>query len=188
MRGLARAVRRAAPRPAAFLDRDGTINVKAPEGDYVTAPDQVRLLPTAATAVRRLNDHGALVIVVTNQRGIALGRMTGEDLDRVHQRLQDLLSEQAGARVDAFFACPHDHGQCDCRKPQPGMLRAALRVFPDIDVDGSVMIGDAPSDVAAGERAGVAGLQIGRDAPDLDLAVASAIERGLLATTEPARV
>lgn len=177
-----------ARRPAAFLDRDGTVNVKAPEGDYITSPDQLRLLPEAAAAVRRLNDLDALVIVVTNQRGIALGRMTGEDLAGVHTRLQELLAEQAGAHVDAFFACPHDHGECDCRKPAPGMLRAALEAFPDIAVDRSVLIGDAPSDVAAGERAGVTALQIGPDAPDLNLAVARAIERGLLASDEPARV
>jgi D-glycero-D-manno-heptose 1,7-bisphosphate phosphatase len=174
-------------RPTAFLDRDGTVNVKAPEGDYITAPDQVRLLPAAAAAVRRLNDLDALVVIVTNQRGIALGRMTGDDLAGVHRRLQELLDEQAGAHVDAFFACPHDHGECDCRKPQPGLLQAALSAFPDIDVGRSVLIGDAPSDVAAGERAGVAALQIGRDAPDLNVAVARAVEAGLLVTGAPAR-
>jgi D-glycero-D-manno-heptose 1,7-bisphosphate phosphatase len=177
---------RAVARPAAFLDRDGTINVKAPEGDYITAPDQVRLLPAAAAAVRRLNDLGALVIVVTNQRGIALGRMTGEDLTGVHERLQALLAEQAGAHIDAFFACPHDRGQCECRKPEPGMLRDAMHAFPDIDAGRSVLIGDAPSDVAAGQRAGLAALQIGRDAADLSAAVTRAVDNGLLAISEPA--
>jgi D-glycero-D-manno-heptose 1,7-bisphosphate phosphatase len=180
-------VRGVTHRPAAFLDRDGTINVKAPEGDYITAPEQVRLLPAAALAIRRLNDLGALVIVVTNQRGIALGRMTGDDLAGVHRRLEVLLAERAGAHIDAFFTCPHDHGQCECRKPQPGMLRDAMCAFPDIDVDRSVLIGDTPSDVAAGERAGVAALQIGRDAADLGTAVAHAVRDGLLGTSEPAR-
>ncbi len=174
-------------RPAAFLDRDGTINVKAPEGDYITAPDLVRLLPAAAAAVRRLNDLGALVLVVTNQRGIALGRMTAGDLAGVHRRLQELLAKEAGAHVDAFFACPHDHGECECRKPQPGMLRDAMCAFPDIDAGRSVLIGDAPSDIAAGERAGLPAVQIGRHAADLGAAVAQAVDRGLLTTTGPSR-
>jgi D-glycero-D-manno-heptose 1,7-bisphosphate phosphatase len=174
-------------RGAAFLDRDGTINVKAPEGDYITAPEQVRLLPGAAAAVRRLNDLGALVVVVTNQRGISLGRMTAGDVQDVHARLSGLLAGQAGAHVDAFFVCPHDHGQCDCRKPHPGLLRAAVRRFPKIDVDGSILIGDAPSDVAAGERFGVRSLQLGRDAADLAEAVQYAVRAGMIATAEPVR-
>jgi D-glycero-D-manno-heptose 1,7-bisphosphate phosphatase len=154
-------------RAAAFLDRDGTINVKAPEGEYVTHPDRVRLLPGAARAVRRLNDLGALVIVVTNQRGIALGRMTEGDLHQVHARLTALLADEAGAHIDAFFFCPHDRGRCDCRKPHPGLLRNAVRRFPDIDLRRSILIGDSPSDVAAADRFGLASLQLGRDAPDL---------------------
>jgi D-glycero-D-manno-heptose 1,7-bisphosphate phosphatase len=173
-------VRDVALRPAAFLDRDGTINVKAPEGDYITGPEQLRLLPAAATAIRRLNDRGARVIVVTNQRGIALGRMSDEDLADVHDHLQGLLAEDAGAHIDAFFACPHDRGQCQCRKPEPGLLRDAIRTFPDIDVDHSVLIGDAPTDVAAAARVGLPAVQIGADVPDLDAAVERAVHGGLL--------
>jgi D-glycero-D-manno-heptose 1,7-bisphosphate phosphatase len=173
-----------AGRGAAFLDRDGTINVKAAEGDYITAPEQVRLLPGAAAAIRQLNDLGALVVVVTNQRGISLGRMTADDLHDVHERLSVTLAAQAGARVDAFFFCPHDHGQCDCRKPRPGMLRDAVHRFPEIDLDASVMIGDAPGDVAAAERFGLRSLQLGRDAADLADAVDHAVRAGMLAATE----
>jgi D-glycero-D-manno-heptose 1,7-bisphosphate phosphatase len=179
-------VRDVGRRSAAFLDRDGTINVKAPEGDYITAPEQVRLLPRAAAAIRQLNDLGALVVVVTNQRGISLGRMTADDLNDVHERLSAMLAAQAGAHVDAFFFCPHDHGQCDCRKPRPGLLRDAVRAFPEIDVDASVAIGDAPSDVAAAERFGVRSLQLGRDAGDLAGAVEHALRTGMIATTERA--
>lgn len=168
-----------ASRRALFLDRDGTINVKAPEGDYITAPDQVRLLPGAAAAIRRANAQGALVIVVTNQRGIALGRMTAADLEAVHHRLAQLLAEEAGATIDAFFVCPHDEGTCDCRKPRPGLLQQALRRFPEIDVERSALIGDTPGDVAAGTAAGLRSLQLGVDAADLPAAVRQALDAPL---------
>ncbi len=158
-------------RIAAFLDRDGTINIKATEGEYVTGPDQVRLLAGAADAIRRLNDAGALVVVVTNQRGIALGRMSERDLVAVHQRLQELLADTAGGHVDAFMFCPHDVGECNCRKPGTGMLSRAQRRFPDIDMARSVLIGDTQSDVEAGKRFGVRTLLLGVDAPDLAGAV-----------------
>ena len=162
-------------RGAAFLDRDGTINIKAADGEYVSTPDEVRLLPGAAEAVRRLNDVGALVVVVSNQRGISLGRMTEGDLAAVHARLSDLLDAAAGGRVDVFMHCPHDIGECDCRKPGIGMLLGAVREFPDIDPTRSVLIGDSPSDVQAGRRFGVRSLQLGVDAPDLATAVSDVI-------------
>jgi D-glycero-D-manno-heptose 1,7-bisphosphate phosphatase len=162
-------------RAAAFLDRDGTINVKAADGDYVTAPEEVRLLPGAADAVRRLNDVGALVVVVSNQRGISLGRMTENDLAAVHTRLSVLLDAAAGGHIDAFMHCPHDIGECTCRKPGTGMLAAAVDEFPDIDPTRSVLIGDSASDVEAGRRFGVRSLQLSVDAPDLATAVSAVI-------------
>lgn len=168
--------------PAAFLDRDGTINVKAPEGDYITAPDQVRLLPGAAQAIRRLNDAGTLVVVVTNQRGVALGRMTADDLEAIHRRLEALLA-RAGARIDAFFACTHDIGQCTCRKPGVGLFEQALERFPAVDVGRSVMIGDAPSDVRAGEAFGLRTIQLPSSAGDLPWAVELAMREDLCCAT-----
>jgi D-glycero-D-manno-heptose 1,7-bisphosphate phosphatase len=162
-------------RAAAFLDRDGTINVKAADGEYVTQPEEVRLLPGAADAIRRLNDVGALVVVVSNQRGISLGRMTEVDLAAVHAHLADLLDAATGGCVDAFMHCPHDINECDCRKPGIGMLAAAMRDFPDIDPARSVLIGDSRSDVEAGRRFGVRSLQLGVDAPDLATAVSDVI-------------
>jgi D-glycero-D-manno-heptose 1,7-bisphosphate phosphatase len=168
--------------PAAFLDRDGTINVKAPEGEYITAPDQLRLLPGAAEAIRRLNETGALVIVVSNQRGIALGRMSPADLGAVHERLSELL-EPAGARLDAVFVCPHDIGECDCRKPAIGMFEQAVERFPGIDIARSVMIGDSAGDVEAGEAFGVRTIRLGADARDLGEAVEMAIGEDLRRAT-----
>ena len=87
-----------------LLDRDGTLNRKAPEGAYVTEPDSLQMLPGAGEAVRRLNDAGISVAVVTNQRCVALGLVTEEMLERIHARLQDDLAI-AGAHIDAIYHC-----------------------------------------------------------------------------------
>lgn len=164
-------MRRLSAPGVAFLDRDGTINQKAPEGDYVKRAEEVSLLPGSAEAVRRLNEAGIAAVVVTNQRGIALGRMTEGDLQRVHAELSAQLEEAAGARIDAYFHCPHDIGECDCRKPETGMFKQARERFPWIDLASSVMIGDSESDVEAGRSLGMEAVQLGVDAPDLCAAV-----------------
>ena len=169
------------PRGAVFLDRDGTINVKAPEGDYITEPERLTLLPGAAHAIRRLNDAGAPVIVVTNQRGIALGRMTEADLADVHARLRSTLLETAGARLDAIFHCPHDADHCLCRKPLPGLIYHAQTWRPEIDLTQSIIIGDSRTDAAAGERAGLSTILLGKDAGDLAAAVGSVLSTTRLA-------
>ena len=155
----------------AFLDRDGTINEKAPAGDYVTRPEEVSLLPGAAEAVRRLNDAGIAAIVVTNQRGIALGRMTERDLEEVNAEVCRQLEVVAGARIDAFFHCPHDIGECDCRKPEAGMFRQAVERFPWIDLKCSAIVGDSESDVEAGRALGMRSVRLGVDTVDLAAAV-----------------
>jgi D-glycero-D-manno-heptose 1,7-bisphosphate phosphatase len=116
------------------------------------------------------------VIVVTNQRGVALGRMSERDVEDVHVELAASLAADAGAHIDAFFYCPHEIGDCDCRKPGPGMFRQAQQRFPWIDIEASVMIGDGDVDVEGGRRLGMRTLQIGVDVPDLANAVASALE------------
>ncbi len=156
---------------AAFLDRDGTINVKAAEGDYVESPDQLVLIPGAAAAIRHLNDAGLKTIVITNQRGIALGRMSGDDLAAVHARLEELLAAEAGARLDAIFHCPHGLDSCDCRKPEVGLFLQAKERWPEIDFARSAMVGDSEKDVLAGERLGMTTVHLGDDAPDLATAV-----------------
>lgn len=136
----------------ALLDRDGTINRKAPEGEYVRSPSELELLAGAAQAIAELNRAGVPVAVVTNQRGVALGRMSLADVEAVHDALGEAL-RPAGAHVDAFYVCPHENHACACRKPQPGMLLAASRDFGVGPAD-AVMIGDAESDVEAGRRFG----------------------------------
>jgi D-glycero-D-manno-heptose 1,7-bisphosphate phosphatase len=146
-----------------FLDRDGTINRKAPEGDYVRSPDALVLLDGAAAAIARLRSAGARVVVVTNQRGVALGRMSLADLAGVHQQLQLELAT-AGAQVDAIYSCPHEVGSCDCRKPAPGLFLQAVDDDPLIDLGGSAIVGDSLSDIEAGNRFGMVTVLL-RDAP-----------------------
>lgn len=143
----------------ALLDRDGTLNRKAPEGEYITVPAELELLPGAAEAVRRLNDARIKVAVVTNQRCVALGLLSPAGLQDVHAALADRLEARAGAHLDAVYACPHEDGRCDCRKPAPALL---VRAAGDLGVAPaeSVMIGDADSDVEAGRRFGARTIQL----------------------------
>lgn len=156
-------------RPAVFLDRDGTVNR---EVDYLADPGELELLPGAAEAIARWNDAGWLVVVVTNQSGIARGILSEERLREIHDRLALILAER-GAVIDAFHHCPHhpEIGEppyrcdCDCRKPAPGMLlRAAAEL--SIDLSRSWIIGDSFRDLEAGAAAGVPGILVATGKPD----------------------
>jgi D-glycero-D-manno-heptose 1,7-bisphosphate phosphatase len=146
-----------------FLDRDGILNEKMPEGQYVTRWDEFHMLPGVPDAVRRLNEAGLLTIVVSNQRGIAKGLYTSADVESIHSAFERKLSE-AGAHIDAFFICPHDHDKCDCRKPLPGLFEQAVARFPQITAATSVMIGDSLVDVEFGRRLGMATVFVEVDA------------------------
>lgn len=148
------------PGRTAFLDRDGTINESPPEGEYVTSPGALVLLPGAAEAIRRLNRHPAKVVVVTNQRGIALGEMTEADLSAVHARLEGELARE-GARLDGIVHCPHHEGECDCRKPGPGLFERAVREIEGVELAGAAMVGDTARDVEAGRRLGLTTVRLG---------------------------
>ena len=148
------------PGRTVFLDRDGTINEPSHEGDYIRSPDEVRLIPGAAEAIRALNELPARVVVVTNQRGIALGLMSEADLAAVNARLEALLSEQ-GAHLDAILHCPHEKGACDCRKPGTGMFERAAREIEGVGIEGGAMVGDSAIDVEAGNRLGLTTVRLG---------------------------
>jgi D-glycero-D-manno-heptose 1,7-bisphosphate phosphatase len=137
-----------------FLDRDGVLNEKMPEGRYVTSWDEFHILPGVPEAIARLNRADVRVVVVSNQRGIALGLYTSADVEAIHGSLQSLLSLH-GAHVDAFYFCPHDKQQCNCRKPLPGLFEQAAAQFPGIAAATSVMIGDSFSDIEFGRRLGM---------------------------------
>ena len=132
-------------KPAVFLDRDGTI---VDDPGFLHQPEKVKLLAGAANAIRRLNDHGFLVVVVTNQSGIARGLYTVADYNAVERRLGDLLAAQ-GAHIDASYFCPHYpdiSGPCECRKPSLKLFRDAQAAL-DIDFARSWWVGDRMSDV-----------------------------------------
>lgn len=131
-------------RRCVFLDRDGVINVKPPSHDYVRSWDQFELIPTVVDWIRLFNALDLLVIVITNQRGVARGLMTAEDLEGIHTRMRQVLAAQ-GAVIHAVFACPHEEGACECRKPRPGLVLEAQRTW-NIDLGTSILIGDSPAD------------------------------------------
>ncbi|HKW34939.1 MAG TPA: HAD family hydrolase [Candidatus Acidoferrum sp.] len=138
---------------AAFLDRDGVINQKAPDGEYVTRWEDFRLLPGAIEGIAQLNRAGFSVIIVTNQRCVARGLLTEEELGALHQRMTDELA-RGGATIDAVYYCPHElEPPCRCRKPEPGMLLEASQ-SRNLDLAGSWMIGDSDCDIQAGKNAG----------------------------------
>jgi D-glycero-D-manno-heptose 1,7-bisphosphate phosphatase len=146
------------PRPAVFLDRDGTI---IHDAEYVRDPRDVELLPGAARAIARLNAQGLPAIVVTNQSGIARGLLTRDDYDAVQGRLAELLAAE-GARIDASYVCPHHPdftGVCDCRKPSTLLYRQAATEHA-IDLRRSTFIGDRWRDVAPALELGGRGILI----------------------------
>jgi D-glycero-D-manno-heptose 1,7-bisphosphate phosphatase len=137
-----------------FLDRDGVLNRKLPEGAYVSDWAQFQWLPGAVEAISLMNRAGLTVIVVSNQRGIALGRVSVEQLELIHDQLRSDLARQ-GARLDAIYYCPHDQGECNCRKPGIGLFEQAAKDFPEVDANNSVVIGDSLSDIQAGHQLGM---------------------------------
>lgn len=141
---------------AVFIDRDGTINE---EVGYLSEADKLSLLPGAAEAIRRLNETGLEVIVVTNQAGVARGYFNEDSVREVNRRLVKELADE-NAHVSAIYYCPHHPDfpsvgceTCSCRKPQPGMLLLAARDY-GIDLSCSFMIGDTGKDVETGKNAG----------------------------------
>lgn len=145
-----------AARQAVFLDRDGTLIV---DTGYLGDPEGVALIDGAARALVTLRAMGFVIVVVTNQSGIARGRFGPADVQAVHRRLDWLLAEEdPNARIDAYYWCPHGPGpvgdpRCPCRKPRPGMMLQAARDH-GLDLTRSVGIGDSERDVQAFRAAG----------------------------------
>jgi D-glycero-D-manno-heptose 1,7-bisphosphate phosphatase len=152
-------IERGRRRPALFLDRDGVLNV---DTGHVGTVDRFEWIPGARQAIKAANDAGHFVFVVTNQAGVAKGHYTEADMHALHAHIQREL-RAAGAHIDAFRHCPMHpdavvpayRGASDWRKPEPGMILDLLANWP-VDVAGSMLVGDKPSDVEAGRRAGVA--------------------------------
>ena len=143
---------------AVFLDRDGTINK---DTGYVGNPDDLELLPGVAEAIRKMNEAGYLVIVISNQSGVARGYFGIDDVEKVNARLNEML-EEADAHIDAFYYCPHLVSgtipefavDCDCRKPKSGMFKQAISDF-NLDPVQCFACGDKDRDVVALEELGI---------------------------------
>ena len=137
-----------------FLDRDGVLNRKPPEGQFVTCWEEFQLLPGIEQAIAELNRSRRKVIVVSNQRGVALGLYSQLDLAQFHARLKKHLAGHR-SHLDAIYVCPHDDGECSCRKPQTGLIEQAFRDFPDAHPQNSIMVGDSFRDIETGVRMGM---------------------------------
>jgi D-glycero-D-manno-heptose 1,7-bisphosphate phosphatase len=145
---------------AVFIDRDGTINQ---EKNYLYRIKDWEWITGSIEAIKSFNDAGMLVIVVSNQAGVARGKYNEHDIEKLHAYVNDELS-RFEAKIDAYYYCPHhpDFGvtrTCSCRKPLPGLIMQAQQDF-DIDLDRSYMVGDKISDIHAGEAAGVKPLMV----------------------------
>ena len=143
---------------AIFFDRDGVLNE---EVGYLWQIEKFTWIDGACDAIKFCNERGLLVVVVTNQGGIARGLYTAEDVDKLHAFMQKSLA-QVGAHIDAFYFCPH-HPEgvvpefsivCDCRKPKPGLI---LRACEELQIDPaqSILIGDAQRDIDSARAAGL---------------------------------
>jgi len=150
-------------RPAVFMDRDGCL---IEEVGYLNHPSRVRILPRTAAAVARLNAAGIPALMATNQAGIARGYFSAETLAEINAEVVRQL-ESEGAHLDGLYVCTHHptagsppyRQLCQCRKPKPGLLHRAAEEL-GLDLSRSVMVGDKPSDVEAGQAAGAAGVLV----------------------------
>lgn len=177
-------------RPAALLDRDGTLNKRPPPHSYVTDQAEFELLPGAIEGATRLARCGYALAVVSNQRGISLGLISEATLRETEAILGSALEEVGDAQIAGFYYCPHLVGaSCSCRKPRPGLLLRAAEEL-DLDLAASWMIGDSPSDILAGAEAGCRTAFIGPEGPgaaQADMTAASLYEVAELICAEPGR-
>lgn len=141
-------------RKAAFFDRDGTINEDI---GYLHRKEDLLLIPQTVELIKHYNEIGWPVVVISNQSGIARGMFSQQEVDELHSYINKVLEDKYEAHIDAFYICPHlpeITGECDCRKPKPGMfIRAAKEL--DLDLSESVSYGDSERDEIASKAAGI---------------------------------
>ncbi len=172
-----------------FFDRDGIVN-RHPGPGFVERWGDFHLLPEFVEVLKIVRNLGFQAVIVSNQRGVALGKMTIETVEEIHRRLRAILKRDHGLELLDIFYCPHDRGVCECRKPKPGMLLEAARKH-SIDLARSWMIGDAVRDVEAGKSAGCRTILVGRETggiePDVrvqDMAELKSVISGILGAEE----
>ena len=139
-----------------FLDRDGIINKNRP--DYVKTIDELEILEVA-DSIKKLQDNGFLVVVISNQSAINRGLTNHENVKQIHSTIQEYLKKN-GTQIDAFYYCPHRPDEdCDCRKPKPGLFKKAIAELK-IDPNSSWLVGDRDSDIQAGQSVGCKTIKI----------------------------
>ena len=151
-------------RACLFLDRDGVINRRPDPERYVRSTKQFILIPEILDVLHLAKAREYPVVVVTNQRGIAIGSMSQLDVDEIHNMLRTLLAKEGLALLD-ILVCPHDDNQHPWRKPNPGMLIEAAKRH-DLDLQRSWMVGDHLTDVYAGKAAGCQTILVDHDDPE----------------------
>lgn len=147
---------------AVFLDRDGTLNSDVGHY-YIYRPEDFVLNEGVVEGLRMLQEKGYLLIVITNQGGVAKGEYTEKDVELVHQKMEELLAKQ-GVKLTAVYYCPHHESvaACECRKPSPFLIEQALAKY-ELNPNHCFMIGDSDRDVEAARRAGVAAFKIAKN-------------------------
>ena len=134
-----------------FLDRDGVVNVKL-EARYVRNSNEFEFMKGALVAISKLSKLFKRILIVTNQQAIGKGIMTADDLNLLHSFMTSEIGKLNG-KIDKIYFCPHLVSEnCNCRKPNPGMINQAIADFPEIDCQNSYLIGDSDSDIEAGNR------------------------------------
>ncbi|CAN5144965.1 HAD family hydrolase [soil metagenome] len=157
----------AVTRPVVFLDRDGTLNVEA---GYIREVENLNLIDGAGDAIARLNKAGVACVLVTNQTGAARGYYAESHINALHERLVSLLS-QCGAHLDAIYYCPHLAAQeggvvapynvdCNCRKPEPGLVEQAYKDMPQLSRELAFMVGDKATDVELAANCKIKGVLV----------------------------
>ena len=142
---------------AIFFDRDGIINKE--RSDYVKNVQELELFPEFPKFVKSLKEHGFLIMVITNQSAINRGLITHEQLQKIHDKIQENL-ELSETKIDAFYYCPHTPEEsCYCRKPKSGLILEATSEW-NINLDSSWFFGDSESDIIAGKSAGCKTMKI----------------------------
>ena len=142
-----------------FIDRDGTLNVRPKKAEYIVKPEDFIWLDGAKTAIKKLNDAGYFVILISNQAGIARGAMTNDDFYKVQKKLSEDL-KNIGAHIDAVYFCPHGwDDNCECRKPKPGLIYKAQKDY-SINLSNCVMIGDDERDIITANNADMKGILV----------------------------
>jgi D-glycero-D-manno-heptose 1,7-bisphosphate phosphatase len=146
-----------------FLDRDGVINQKAPEGNYIKSLSEFHFLPGVLEAMDILDGLFKYIVVVTNQRGLVRDIFSYDSMKQIHNYMS-----MAVKRIDNIYVCPHENWNCNCRKPLPGMALQAKKDFPAIDFDKSIVVGDSLTDLHFAHNIGATGFLIDEDFTLLD--------------------